>query len=129
MSARCRLSPDKGRGRDVRVARIFKHALLRPRNARRSAVLPLQCRCGVSVVDFAQLHKVGVVAVIAFHQHAVTLQANYGNPIEEVLHEVCEGEVEGGAWAQLLPWRWQLAPVNRVEGPLGRVMYPAELRM
>ena len=113
MSARSRLSPYEGRGRDGRVARILKHAqriarcrqefrhrrLLRPRKARRSAGLPLQCRCGVPVVDLDERHKVGVVTVIVLHQNAVILQPDHGDPVAEVLRERCDGEAERGAWA------------------------------
>jgi hypothetical protein len=70
------------------------------------------------VVDLDERHKVGVFAVIILHQDAVILQADYGDPVAEVLREGCDGEAERGAWAQLLPWRWRLAPVNRVDGPL-----------
>ena len=142
MSTRSCLSPDEGRGRDRRVARIFKHAqqiarcrekfrhrrLLRPRKARRGGGLPVQRRRGVPVVDLDEGHKVGVVAVIVLHQDAVVLQADDRDPVAEVLRKGSDAEAERGAWAHLQPRRWRLAPVKRVDGPLKlpMVIYDAD---
>jgi hypothetical protein len=79
----------------------------------------MQRRRGVPVVHLDERHKVGVVAVIVLHQDAVVLQADDRDPVAEVLREGCDPETECGAWAQLLSRPWRLAPVHRVDGPLG----------
>jgi hypothetical protein len=132
VSARGRLPPNEGGGCEGRITRVLEYAqriarrreelrhrrLLGPREAGRSAGLPLQRGSGVPVVQFDERHKVGVVAIIILDQHAIVLQADDGDPVAGVLREGCDPETERGAWAHLLPWRRRLAPINRVDGPL-----------
>jgi len=79
------------------------------------------------VVELDERHKVGVVTIIVLHQDAVILQANDRDPVAEVFREGCYPKAERGAWSQLLPRCWRLAPVNRVDGPLWlpRIIYAA----
>jgi hypothetical protein len=62
-------------------------------------------------------HEIWVVAVIVLHQYAIILQAYDRDTVTKILRKGCDPETERGARAQLLPWRWRLAPINRVDGP------------
>ena len=113
MSARTRLSPNKGRRHGGCVVRILKHTqripccgeklgnwrLLRPRKAGRGGRLPLKRRRGVPMAHFNEGHKVRVVAIIILHQYSIVLQTDNCDPVAEILCEGCDRKAERGAWA------------------------------